>query len=224
MPTMGTRRTWANVLAASTPTRNPVYKPGPTPTATPPRWCRSIPVHPSSRSTAGTTSSCLRTPANCMAPTTSPRDHSATDVWLVDVSIPRTIIGRPSGPPVRSRSDLPWIHGSLEPFPPHPPCVTRAQDADRAFVARARDRELDDQVALGQEGLDDVPPLDQEHTVLGRLLQVQVDDVLHPLEPVDVGVHDRQAPRTVLPYQGERGRQDDSFEPDPPGQALRERR
>ncbi len=44
-----------------------------------------------------------------------------------------------------------------------------------------------------QERLDRVAPLDEQDPALCLVVELEVEDVLDPLEPIDVGVDDRAA-------------------------------
>ena len=82
----------------------------------------------------------------------------------------------------------PWLELPLEPLPSREPRPALGPNHDRPLIARIVDRELDHQVPLRQERLDGVAPLDEQDAVLGRLLELEVEDVLDPFEPIDVGV------------------------------------
>src|SRR5207342_1654455 len=94
---------------------------------------------------------------------------------------------------------------------------------DRPLLTRIERRELDHQVAVRQERLDGVAPLDEQHAVLGGLFELEFEDVPDAFEPVDVGVDDGQAGRPVLADQGERRRHDVTLEPQPAREPLGER-
>src|SRR5436190_15632189 len=130
--------------------------------------------------------------------------------------MPMTITG--------SRSRRPRSQGPLEPAPPIGPRPPRRADHDAPVIRLVGHGELDPEPVRGQQLLDHVAPLHEQHVVSGsELLQPQIDDVLHPLEPVDVDVGDRK-PALVLPDQCERRRHDRVIDGQPPRHPLNQRR
>src|SRR5918992_1857218 len=217
MPTMGTPSTWASALAVETPTRSPVKRPGPRPTAIPPT-CRSS-ISDQSRSwwSAGRTISEWALPQESRAePMTPCSVPSATVVWGVEVSIATTSIGPPG-----SRRH-PTDQGALQPLPPRDPGAVARHPEPPALIVRRAEPHLE--VRGRQELLDHVSPLDEGHPRgVQQVLDAQVQDLLDPLQPVDVDViHGDVA--LVLSHQDEGGRQHRLGHAEGPGRSLHEGR
>src|SRR5262249_26584504 len=70
----------------------------------------------------------------------------------------------------------------------------------------------------------DVTPLHHGHCVVaGEVFEAEVDELLHAIEPVDVGVHHEQT-TAVLAREGERGAEDRRVDVETAREAPRERR
>ena len=148
--------TCASVFAVCTPTRSPVNRPGPIPTAMPPTWRSSMPLHSSSCFSAGVTASCRARPA-----TAALRDDARTRCRS-----PRCLGGRGLDPDDDHAATSQGARTALELVRPPGPPRTRGLDLDPpglVHAGRILARELDPQPVVGEELLDRVAPLDEQH-------------------------------------------------------------
>src|SRR4051812_6017718 len=114
-PTTGMCNACAMTLAVVTPTRSPVKRPGPVPTAMAARWSSET-AHSTRRySIAGAScSACRRPPASCTEPTTAPASPNATDTCEVDVSSARRSTSAAHGRDERVAPFAPRDAGGLD--------------------------------------------------------------------------------------------------------------
>src|SRR5918996_5924824 len=105
---------------------------------------------------------------------------SATDVWGVEVSMARTsTLARPS-------LRLPRRQEPLQPLPPPSPPNASARERQPPGLAVLRPK-LHAEVLVGEQGQDGVPPFDEDHPPrIEEILQSQGDDLLHPIEPINI--------------------------------------
>src|SRR5690349_8903360 len=160
------------VRAVTTPTRRPVNGPGPTPTATAVRSCRTTPASSMQRAMSGARCSpCfIGCSEECSTTTRSP-SWRATETSGVAVSKARSTASR-------LLSD--------DPAQRNPAGVELVVDG------RVPDGALDDDLearvgqALGQPGA----PLHDGHGRVERRVEVEVVELVEPAEPVGVDVHE----------------------------------
>src|SRR6266487_3893267 len=140
----------------------------------------------------------------------------ATAVCWVEVSMPRTSISGPSRVPgIQDRFQ------SLPPFGPPSPPPGDGQTATR--VVAVEERQFDLEVGVGKECLDRVAPFDEhDPSAIDDLLEPQIDDVLDPVQPIDVEMVDRDG-SPVFANERERGGEHGLLHPQPASRALHQR-
>ena len=208
IPTMGAPVTCASVFAVSTPTRSPVNRPGPTPTANPPT--RHIELGPGSSCSSAGVTDLLPGPAG---------DRDLRE----DLGLGADRDARPAGlmsrSPGRSRRHAPRRghgHRAHPTAPAHeaPSAETRSR---RHPIARILGGELDAEPLVGPSSSSTASPHSTSSTPSPSpsSSSAEVDHVLHPFRPVDVDVRDvEDAP--VLLHQRERGRRHLVLDPPSP--------
>ena len=215
MPTIGTPDTCASVFAVSTPTRRPVNSPGPMPTAMPPT-CASV------RS--------LRRSSSCsngrhrFLPRRAGHARPGQDLVLGADRDRRLRCRRVDADDDHAGT----VHGITAASSSANRSIHPAPVAEIAIVRTSspsvRGRDLHAQPALGQQLLDRVAPLHEQHVVAAaELLQAEIDDVLDAVEAVHVDVCQVEDARVLL-HERERRRHHGLLDAQPACDALGERR
>ncbi len=197
-PTIGIRRTCAIIRAVVTPTRRPVNKPGPSPTATNASWCRSTSSSRHRYSIAGAScSACRRPPSRLRSPSTWPSRPSATLTRGVAVSIARTST---QASPSTARAQRAWPD---RPTTGPAPCssitrVSSSASSGGSSISATSSR------SVRQQRAHRFAPLHHGHRVaVEQLVEPEVDDLLEVVEAVDVEVEQRHV-AFVLAHDRER--------------------
>src|SRR4051794_8087997 len=193
------RNACAITLAVVTPTRKPVKRPGPVPTAIAARWSRDTPHSPRRYWMAGASCSAWRRPpASCTDPSTAPRSPNATDTCAVDVSSASNSTS--AGPGVDARGGQRSCHRVA----PVAPADAEGIDRHDAVVVALTRLEQHAEPVARQRRTDAIAPLDDGHRVLAdEVVESEVVQLLHVIEAIDVDVHER-CRRVVLAHHGER--------------------
>src|SRR4051812_17046696 len=201
------RRACAITLAVVTPTRRPVKRPGPVPTATAARWSSSTAHSRRRYSIAGASCSAWRRPpASCTEPMTVPPSPNATDTCAVDVS--------------RASSSTSAAHGRDQGVAPLDPGNARGLDRHDAVVVAVARLQQHAQPVARQRRAHAVAPLDEGHRVTAdQIVEAQVVQLLQAVEAVHVDVHQRRG-RVVLAHDRERGAHDRLVDPERDRDAL----